>query len=478
VSKCYVTTAVPYVNAPPHVGFALELVQADVISRYHRLVGHRTRFQTGTDENAFKNVVAARERGLSTEEFVRANSDLFRQLCAALDALPDDFLRTTEPRHVAAVHHLWRGLKPDDVYRARYRGAYCIGCEDFLRGRDLVDGCCPEHGAPPVPVDEENYFFRLSAYQHDIQQLVATDRIRVIPRNRKEEVLAFIRGGLHDISISRDAARAGGWGIAVPCDPSQIIYVWIDALVNYISGLGFGAKEDWTSYWEEDTLKVHVIGKNVWKFHAVYWPALLLSAGLPLPNHIVVHGFLTEQGQKISKSLGSVVDPFACVQEFGVDAVRHYLLRGASPFADSDFSTERLRLVYNADLANNLGNLVSRLTTLCETAEHGGVGQEPTPEAPPGYHQSFEAYDLDKALNALWAGLDRINREIDRLQPWKAIKGGSPGRIAPHLTAWLGELHRIAYWLAPFLPNAAQTVLSALGRRPLRSSGVLFPRLP
>jgi len=475
---CYVTTAIPYVNARPHVGFALELVLADAVSRYHRLLGHRTRFQTGTDENALKNVVAAQEQGIPVEQLTDSNAKLYRELCAILDTSPDDFLRTTEARHHRAVQRLWNQLKPDDVYRAQYRGAYCVGCEDFLLERDLVDGLCPEHGVPPTTVAEDNYFFRLSAYQDCLEQLLATDRLRVIPETRRAEVLSFVRAGLQDISISRAAARAGGWGIPVPGDPSHIVYVWLDALTNYISGPGFGTTDDWRSYWSDEALKVHVIGKNVWKFHAVYWPAFLLSAGLPLPNHIVVHGFLTEEGRKISKSLGNVVDPFSCVERFGSNAVRYYLLRGASPFADTDFSTERLRLLHNADIANNLGNLVNRLTTLCAQAGQSGRADPSPPEAPAGYHESWQVYAAEQALATLWRTLDRVNREIDQVRPWNALRNGDVVTIRPLLGRWLCEAHRVAYWLKPFVPRAADAVLSALAREPMQPSGVLFPRLP
>jgi methionyl-tRNA synthetase len=264
----------------------------------------------------------------------------------------------------------------------------------------------------------------------------------------------------------------------VPGDPSQVVYVWIDALVNYLSGLGFGDGESWTSCWNEDTLKVHVIGKNVWKFHAVYWPAMLLSVGLPLPNHIVVHGFLTEEGRKISKSGQNAVDPFQCIDEYGATAVRYYLLRGASPFADSDFSTDRLKLLYNTDLANNLGNLVNRITTLCARAGVGGAATAAAPEAPEGYHDELRAYAFDRALAILWERVDSLNRDIDRVEPWKLLKYGQREGAHAHLARWLEETHRVAFWLSPFLPTAAEAILTAARRRPVTAAGRLLPRLP
>ncbi len=472
-----VTTSIPYVNARPHVGFALELVQADTISRYYRLLGHDVRFQTGTDENALKNVAAAESEGLTPEAFVERNSNLFRELASALDTSPDDFLRTTEPRHSAGVHRFWQALRSEDVYRARYTGLYCGGCEDFLSERDLVDGHCPDHATRPSEVDEENYFFRLSSYQSQIHELLTSERVKVVPEFRRREVLAFVAEGLRDISISRPATRSSGWGIPVPGDSSQVVYVWVDALVNYLSGLGYGTGEDWAALWSDRTQIMHVIGKNVWKFHAVYWPAFLLSAGLPLPDHIVVHGFLTEEGRKISKSAGNVLDPFACIEECGVDAVRYYLLRGASPFADSDFSLRRLKLLFDTDLANNLGNLVNRLATLCPKAGLTECPIDAVPEAPPSYHDHMREYAFDRALGVLWGELDAVNREIDQVEPWQVIAEGEHERARSHLRDWLQRVHRTGYWLSPFVPDAASAVMAAIEHTPLARVGRLFPRL-
>lgn len=478
MTRCtYVTTTIPYVNAEPHVGFALELVQADALARYYRLIGHAVRLQTGTDENALKNVLAARRRGVSVRELVDRNSDAFRALGEALGVRPDTFLRTTEARHRRGVHAFWRRLREADLFRKRYRGLYCVGCEDFLLERDLVDGCCREHGTPPVQVEEENYFFRLSAYQEQVESLLADGRIRVIPDKARNEVLSFVRAGLHDISISRDAKRCRGWGIGVPGDDAQVVYVWIDALVNYLSGLGFGTDERWRDCWNGRSAKVHVIGKNVWKFHAVYWPALLLSAGLDLPDTIQVHGFLTENGRKISKSLGRTVDPFECVRRFGADGVRYYLLRGVGPWDDGDFSLSRLSTVYNADLANGLGNLASRLTTLAHRAGLGRLDLPSEPSAPPGYHDAFAACDVQQAAAAVWDVVSRLNRDIERARPWEALEAGQGERLHGPVARWLGELHRVAYWSRPFVPYAAAKLLERLSGAPILPAPPLFPRV-
>lgn len=476
MSKYYVTTSIPYVNARPHIGFALELVQADAVARYHRLLGHETRFQTGADENSLKNVLAAREQGLTTQQLVDKNTELFKELSDALNVSYDTFIRTTEDRHARAVHRLWRSLKPEDVYLTHYTGLYCIGCEDFLLERDLVDHLCPDHCTSPVEVKERNYFFRLSAYQAQIEELIETDRIKVIPEARKKEVLSFIRQGLQDFSISRDASRAGGWGVEVPDDPSQVVYVWIDALVNYISGIDFGTSERWDDWWNDQTEKIHVIGKNVWKFHAVYWPALLISAGLPLPNEILIHGFLTENGRKISKSLGNSVDPLDAIEKVSADGVRYYLLSEVSPFLDSDFSVERLKQSYNTNLANNLGNLVSRLTTLCAKANYGRHSVSQIPDAPEGYHYAVDAYEFDRVLGSVWAIIDTINQDIQRIEPWKLIKSGD-SNLRGHLSRWLDEVYRVGYWLSPFLPGTAAKILDMLSRPSITQGDALFPRI-
>lgn len=368
--QAYITSSIPYVNAPPHIGHALELVHADAIARYQRLAGNAAILQTGTDENAFKNVLAAQAQGVSVQALVDRNSQQFHELTQALTIAADTFIRTTEPRHRHGVAAFWRRLRSEDLFKQQYTGLYCTGCEDFLLERDLVQGTCPEHLTTPEKVAEENYFFRLSSYQAVLEEAIRGERIKIIPETRKNEVLSFIRRGLQDISVSRDTNRMAGWGIPVPGDDSQTIYVWIDALINYITGQGFGSGEAWRRVWSAETKKIHVIGKNVWKFHAVYWPALLLSAGLPLPNEIVVHGFLTVEGAKISKSLANVIDPFACIESFGAEAVRYSLLT-LSPFGDGDYSTRYLQQRYQADLANGIGNLATRLTALCEKARLG-----------------------------------------------------------------------------------------------------------
>jgi methionyl-tRNA synthetase len=469
----FVTTTIPYVNAPPHIGFALELVQADVIARYNRLIGREVRFQTGTDENAFKNVLSAQARGITVQQLVDENSDRFRRLAKALDISTDHFQRTTDPAHRRAVEAFVTRLRPDDVFTAEYRGWYCSGCEDFFLESDAVDGRCPEHGTPLADVAERNHFFRLSAYQSRLHELISSRRLHVVPAAREAEVLAFIERGLADISLSRDATRSQGWGIPYPGDETQVVYVWIDALINYLSGLGF-PENDALRRWDE-TAKCHVIGKNVWKFHAVYWPALLLSAGLAIPDRIVAHGFLTNEGRKISKSSGDAVDPVEYIDEFGADAVRYFLLRHVRPFEDSDFSVERLAGAYNADLSNGIGNLASRLTALCESAGLSGVSVS-AGSPPDGFHEHVDGFRFDLALALLWNEIAELNRELGAARPWDDVKNGRLAEARRTLAPLIARLWTAAHWLTPFLPHTARSIEGALSAPTIRRSEPLFPR--
>ena len=471
--RAYITTSIPYVNGPPHIGHALELVQADAIARYQRLTGNATVLQTGTDENAFKNVLAARTQGVSVQSLVDRNSQRFLELTQALAIAADTFIRTTELRHRQGVTAFWRRLRRDDLFKQQYTGLYCTGCEDFLLERDLVQGTCTEHLTEPETVAEENYFFRLSSYQTVLEEAIQGERIKIVPETRKNEVLSFIRRGLQDISVSRDTSRMAGWGIPVPGDDRQTIYVWIDALINYITGQGFGSGEAWRRVWNSDTKKIHVIGKNVWKFHAVYWPALLLSAGLPLPDEIVVHGFLTVEGTKISKSLANVIDPFTCIDRYGAEAVRYSLLT-LSPFADGDYSKRYLRQRYQADLANGIGNLATRITALCQQARLNGLESAATPEPPPNFAKHMADYRIDRALSALWTLVTEINQGIESVRPWEQIQSPATARS---LDKWVHGLGEFAYWVQPVLPTTGGRILQGLSKPRIARLSPLFPRL-
>ena len=469
----FVSTAIPYVNARPHVGFALELVQADAIARYHRLKGNDVYFLTGTDENALKNVLVAQQQGISPRELCDANAATYQVLVSALNISADRFIRTSEPAHHQSATQLWKACRKGDIYLKQYRGLYCIACEDFLLERDLVEGHCPEHHIPPEPVEEQNYFFRLSAYQQTLDDLIASDALRIRPQSRRNEALSFIRQGLHDFSISRPAHRAPGWGIPVPGDPTQTLYVWFDALANYLTGPGYGTNQtQFDRYWQHSTNKIHVIGKNVLKFHAIYWPALLLSAGLPLPSELVVHGFLTVNGQKIGKSLGNAIDPQPIIECYGADAVRYYLLRHIPFGADGDFSETRLRDIYISDLANGLGNLVHRLSALCERAGYAHTNASNTTFAEDIAHLT-ETFQFHFALQTLWERIGNLNRAIEIARPWACGQTA----LHCHLATWIAELYVIARTLSPFLPQTSAIIEATFFNNPIRRGNLLFPKL-
>jgi methionyl-tRNA synthetase len=474
-----VSTAIPYVNAKPHVGFALEMVQADAIARYFRLTGYDTFFLTGTDENSLKNVCAAAELGITTAELCNRNSAAFQALIPGLNISNSDFIRTSqEPRHSRGAQKFWLHTRPGDIYKKYYTGLYCVGCEDFYTEKDVPSGVCPEHQSPLERVEEENYFFRLSAYQDQLIRLIETEQLRIVPVTRKNEMLAFAKGGLHDFSISRSRERASNWGIPVLGDSNQVMYVWYDALANYITALDYADEgERLGKYWIECNKRVHVIGKGINRFHTLYWPAMLLSAGLPIPHDVFVHGYLTVNSQKISKSLGNVLDPLAQAEKYGVDPLRYYLLRGMSPFEDSDYSEEQLIALYNTDLANNFGNLVRRVETVAETAGYI-TNASGVPEAPSGFHEAIKDFRFHDSLSTLWSIMTVLNQRIDRVKPWEMQKQGKDQQLREFLDETVKELRSIGYWLEPFMPATAQTLRDSFGAgKFLRRNAPLFPRL-
>jgi methionyl-tRNA synthetase len=354
----YITTTIPYVNARPHLGFALELVQADVLARHHRGRGEQVRFQTGTDDNSLKNVLAAEAAGVGVQEFVDGNAAAFTALAGPLSLSVDDVIRTSrDPRHRPGVERFWQACASSgDLYRKHYEGLYCVGCEQFYAPAELRGSRCPDHGTEPQKVSEENWFFRLSRYAERLHGLIASGALRIAPAERRNEVLAFIAGGLADFSVSRSTGRARGWGIPVPGDPGQVIYVWWDALGNYLTALGYGTGGgDLQHWWTGADWRIHLAGKGVLRFHAVYWPAMPLSAQQSLPTDILVHDYLTIDGRKISKSGGTAVDPALLTRQYGADAVRWWLLREVPCVGDADFTPDRLVSRANDELANGAG---------------------------------------------------------------------------------------------------------------------------
>jgi methionyl-tRNA synthetase len=483
--RFYITTAIPFVNGDPHLGFALECVQADVLARHRRLRGEQVRFLSGTDDNSLKNVEAADLAGVPVAEFVEAKAERFAALRGPLELSYDDFIRTSvDPRHRPGVERLWRACEArGDLYQRYYEGLYCAGCEAFLTREELVDGLCPEHGVAPERVAERNWFFRLSRHQDALLELVESGRLRIEPPQRRNEVLSFIRGGAEDFSVSRSRERARDWGIPVPGDPSQVIYVWFDALGNYISALEYGTRgERYGAWWERSDERLHVIGKGIIRFHAVYWPAILLSAGEPLPTAIFVHDYLTVDGQKLSKSLGGGQDPVEITTRHGSDALRWWFLRDVPRSGDTDFRAELLAA--RADqLANGLGNLVNRTIGLVVRFRAQGVGSieqssdaasplgEVIASTPAAIDDALRRFDLRAATGALWRLVEEANRFVATTRPWELAKAEQEGdndaaaQLDYVLKTLLSTCHVLARELEPFLPAAAARLARALAEK-------------
>jgi len=492
----YITTAIPYVNAEPHLGHALELVQADVLARHRRLRGQPVRFLTGTDDHALKNVTAARAAGVGVREFVDGNAARFRGLREPLALSFDDFIATSaDPRHRAGVERLWwQCADRGDFYRRDYEGRYCPGCEQFYAPAELDHGLCPEHRLAPEPVREENWFFRLTRYTGELLAILESGRVRIEPATRRNEVLAFVRAGLTDLSVSRPAARASGWGIPVPDDPGQVIYVWWDALANYITALGYGGGDEqlYRDWWVNSGERVHVIGKGIIRFHAVYWLALLLSARQPLPTAIYVHEYLSVGGAKLSKSAGHAVSPYELASRFGADAVRWWLLRDVARSGDTDFTVERLVRRTNSDLANGLGNLQHRTLTLVHRYRRGriagpcGARSFGTELARAGQalprliDDALAGFDFRAATGAIWSVVQAGNRLIETERPWELARREShgdhaaAGRLDELLSVLAGACRILAAELGPFLP-AGSAALSSQFRT---DGGVIAPPSP
>jgi len=498
----YITTSIPYVNGSPHLGHALEVVHADVLARHRRQRGATVRLQSGTDDHAIKNVTAAAAAGVPVAEFVGRNADGFERLASGLEVHPDVFLRTSaEVRHRAGVNALWRACRAaGDLYQKDYTGLYCAGCEQFYELDELVDGIlCVEHRSPVQRVTETNWFFRLSRYREQVATAITSGQLTVKPVERRNEVLGFLAGEVHDLSVSRPSARAAGWGIQVPDDPDQVVYVWFDALANYITGLGYGSDDhtDYRRWWTRAVDRTHVIGKGIVRFHAIYWIAFLLSAGLELPSRILVHDYLTVDGEKIAKSGAHAHQPEDLVLEYGVDALRWWLLRDPAPVGTTDFTIRRLVATYNRDLANSVGNLASRTTTLArkqgtwrsapghlaETSPRTGISlQEATHHLPGRVDTALDHYDFRSAGSAITELAEEGNRFIEAEAPWHLARVADMGddaaarRFEAVIALLLTSCRAAARELEAFLPSGATRLLAHL-EPTVQAVVPVFPRL-
>lgn len=475
MGKFFITAAIPYVNSKPHIGHALEFIQTDVIARYRKLLGDDVLKLSGGDENALKNVQAAEKAGVSLQEFINTNTELFHILSKKLNAEFDVWQKGSDTEHhYPSSQELWRRCeKSGDIYQQTYKGLYCVGCEAFYSPDELNEkGECNEHpGKKLDEVEEKNYFFKLSEYQDKLIQLIESGDMDIAPESRKNEVLSFLKSGLKDISISRSNERAKNWGVPVPGDDSQRIYVWFDALNIYQSGVGFGWDEEmYKKWWPAD---LHVIGKGITRFHAVYWPAFLMSAGLETPKKIFVHEYFTVNGQKMSKTVGNVYDPVPLLDKYGADPLRYYCLAKISPFADGDFSEERFKEAYSSDLVNGISNLVARVTTMAEKSAISGQ-QSAVREMSQEVTLELDNFQFDKALKLIWENIKACDTLINQREVWK-LNAAEKKEV---LTDLVKRIRQIGVDLQPFMPETAEKIMAIFGKKEITRGENLFNRLP
>ncbi len=479
--KLYITTAIPYVNGNPHIGNALDYLLADIWTRYQRQNGNEVRFQVGTDEHGNKIAAKAAEEGITPQVYTDKMYVNFEALMKKVGAQYTDFIRTTDEHHVQAVQHIWTVLKPY-IYKDTYSGWYCMGHEAFFTDKEVqaTGGVCPDHQAPFQQVSEENYFFKTSAFTDRIREAITSGEMEIVPEFRKNEFLELIKDGLADVSISRPK-KSLTWGIPVPDDPDQIMYVWLDALANYITVIGYPDREqEWRSFWPAD---VEVIGKDILRFHAGIWPAMLLGIGLLLPKKLLVHGFINIGGSKISKSVGNVIDPNQIIDEFGVDAFRYFFSRHIPTLDDGDFTWEKFETAYNTELGNDLGNLIQRVSSMITRYQAGVIGQTQQAEHDmTAYHQAMDSLEFNKAMDEVWAKVRSLNQYIDNVKPWVIAKEvGENHEAEEHLSDVLahcaGAILQIGDLLVPFMPETAAAIHYVFDTGVIKPiDGVLFPK--
>ncbi len=449
----YITTPIYYPNSNLHMGHAYTTTLCDILARHNRNIGKEVYFLTGSDENTEKMVRAAKEAGKSTKEYLENIVLGFKDLFKKLNISYDQFIRTSDEKaHWPGVIEMWNRLvKSGDIEKRTYEGLYCIGHEAFITEKELVDGKCPEHGEAPQLVKEENYFFILSKYTKKIKEKIENNEFIVVPESRRNEILAQLERGLEDISFSRPAEKMSV-GVPVPGDATQKIYVWGDALTNYISALGFGQNDTlYKKFWPAD---VQVIGKDILRFHAAIWPGMLLSADLPLPQKLLVHGFITSGGRKMSKSLGNVIDPNLLIDEYGTEALRYFLSREVSQNEDSDLTAESLKNAYNANLANGLGNLVNRVMKMAQVNLHTPVEVKKR-DLPQDYMMALDDFEIQKAANIIWNRIGDMDAKIQTTAPFKLIKEDKEKALMI-ITDLVRELYYVADMLLPFMPETSQ----------------------
>jgi len=477
MSNFYITTSIPYVNGEPHLGHALEFVLADVLARYERTRGAPVIFSTGTDEHGSKIAEKAAELKVTPKALADQNSQTFRDMLKLLNISNDRFIRTTDKGHEQRAQIIWKNLEKD-IYKGKYTGWYCTGCEEFVTEKVAKErgGQCPIHHKPYEKLEEENYFFKLSKYTARVKTAIETRDLNVIPETRKNEILSVLGDGLDDISISRPKDKIS-WGIPVPGDDTQVMYVWFEALMNYITVLGYPEHDDFKKFWPAN---VQVIGKDILRFHAAIWPGMLLGLGLALPKILYVHGHITLNNEKMSKSTGNVVDPKEIIDKYGVDAFRYFFLRHIPSYEDGDFTWEGFERAYNDELGNELGNAVQRVAAMLKKYQNGLIGDIPEPSHDNNsYHQEIEICHFDRALDEVWEQVRGVNQYIEEQKPWVIAKDKEDAEHLREVLAYCAaSLIEISDLLQPFLPTTAKKIREAFEEGFVRDTAdVLFPRI-
>lgn len=475
MSNYYVTTSLPYVNGEPHLGHAMEFVMGDVLARSARQRGETVIFSTGTDEHGGKIAEKAAELKLTPKALGDQMAERFSALAKKLNVSNDRFIRTTDPGHEQRAQLIWKKLAKD-IYKDKYVGWYCTGDEAFFSEAEVKanNGICPNHNRPYEKIEEENYFFKLSEYGIPIRKAIEKGDFLILPETRRNEILAVLRDGLEDISISRPKNKIS-WGIPVPGDSKQVMYVWFEAVMNYITVLGYPEHADFKQFWPAN---VQVLGKDIIRFHAAIWPAMLLSLELPLPQKLYVHGFINIEGKKMSKSLGNYVSPDEVIDKYGTDAFRYYFLRHIPSYNDGDFSWDHFEAAYNNELANELGNAVQRTAAMIQQYQEGVIGEIPPSEHDIAQYQTaLEACRFDRALDEVWEQVRGLNQYIEEEKPWEVAKSQDTDHLREVLAYQASALLQIADLLEPFLPDTASKIQAIFSKgivKPLK--GTLFPK--
>ncbi len=475
----YITTAIPYVNGAPHIGNALDYLLADIWTRYQMQNGHAVRFQIGTDEHGNKIAAKAAEAGLDPQAYTDGMYVPFKEMAEKVGSQYTDFIRTTDEQHIRTVHYIWQQLEPY-IYKGTYEGWYCVGHEAFFTDKEVAEtgGICPDHQTQYEHIKEDNYFLKTSEFTEKIREAVEKNKMKIVPEFRKKEFLDLIQDGLKDVSISRPR-KSLSWGVPVPNDPDQVMYVWIDALSNYLSVIGYPDDPAWRDFWPAD---VQVVGKDILRFHAGIWPAMLLGIGLTPPKTLLVHGFVNVGGAKMSKTVGNVISPLEIIEQYGLDAFRYFFARHIPTLDDGDFTWEKFEAAYNGELGNDLGNLIQRVGAMITRYQAGVIGEVTLGEHDLGpYRRFMESLEFNKAFDEIWVSVRNLNQYLEQVKPWEIAKqresdSEAESHLAEVLAHAAGSLLQIGDMLQPFMPDTAAEI------RRLFASGVvpdptpLFPK--